>query len=146
MDFSEGKPVYDAEQAEQSRTVLIKFIQQIKERYAVDPARVYLCGFSQGAIMSYSVALTRPDLVTGIAAMSGRLLEEIKPLVAPKEKLQHLDIYIAHGTKDPVLPIQNGRDANAFLQTKNLHPVYHEYPEGHTISTQMLTDFIRWLK
>lgn len=117
VDFSTGKPVFNVAQQENSRAILIKFIDQIKEKYAVS-GNVYLGGFSQGAIMSYSVGLTRPDLVNGIVVMSGRLLEETKPMVA----------------------------ANDNLKTLGINPTYKEYPETHTISNDMLIDLVKWLK
>ncbi|MCX6350801.1 MAG: esterase [Bacteroidetes bacterium] len=146
VDFSTGKPVFNFQQEEESRTILIKFISQIKEKYSVNSNEIYLCGFSQGAIMSYSIGLTRPDLVKGIAVMSGRLLEEIKPLMASKDKLQSLKVFISHGTNDNTLPIQYARDANVFLKTVNINPTYKEYQEEHTISNAMLADLINWLK
>src|SRR6476660_530252 len=45
------------QQAQQSRALLVKFIAEALVAYGGDPARVYLLGFSQGAIMSASVAL-----------------------------------------------------------------------------------------
>lgn len=145
VDFSTGKPVFNIEQEKTSREILTKFIAQVKEKYAVK-GKIYLGGFSQGAIMSYSIGLTRPDLVNGIAVMSGRLLEEIKPVIAAKDKLQALKIFISHGTNDPVLNIQYARTSVAYLKTLNIHPTYKEYQEAHTISNDMLTDLVKWLK
>lgn len=146
VDFSTGKPVFNFQQEEESRAILIKFISQIKEKYSVDSNEIYLCGFSQGAIMSYSIGLTRPDLVKGIAVMSGRLLEEIKPLIASKEKLQSLKVFISHGTNDNTLQINYARQSVAYLKSLNINPAYKEYPEGHGINNEMLTDLINWLK
>ena len=146
VDFSTGKPVFSFQQEEISRATLIKFISQIKEKFAVNSSEIYLCGFSQGAIMSYSIGLTRPDLIKGIAAMSGRLLEEIKPLVASKDKLQQLKIFISHGTNDNTLSINYARQSASYLNLLNLNPTYKEYQEGHGINSQMLADLINWLK
>jgi phospholipase/carboxylesterase len=146
VDFSTGKPVFNFQQAEESKTKLIKFISQIKDKYSVNSNEIYLCGFSQGAIMSFSIGLTRPDIVKGIAVMSGRLLEEIKPFIASKEKLQSLKVFISHGTNDSTLPLKYAKDANDFLKTFNLHPSFKEYQTGHEINTDMLSDLINWLK
>jgi phospholipase/carboxylesterase len=146
VDFSTGAPVIDARQAEESRQQIIAFIDYLAHRYTIDTKRVYLVGFSQGAIMSYSVALTRPDKVAGIAAMSGRLLEEVKTQVAAEESLKGLRLYIAHGVADRVLPVTFARDAAAFFKTLGVVPAYHEYPEGHTISLPMLEDLLGWLR
>ncbi len=145
VDFSTGKPVFNIEQEKSSREVLTKFIGQIKEKYAVS-GKIYLGGFSQGAIMSYSIGLTRPDLVNGIAVMSGRLLEEIKPAIASSDKLKTLKVFISHGTNDQVLGIQYARTSLAHLKTLSIEPTYKEYQEAHTINKDMLIDLVNWLK
>jgi phospholipase/carboxylesterase len=146
VDFSTGKPVFNFEQEENSRKNIIHFIEELKGKYEVDGNEIYLCGFSQGAIMSYSVALTRPDLVKGVASMSGRLLEEIKPQIVRKEKLSHLKIYISHGSTDHTLAIQYAINANSFLQTLGLLPTFKQYNAGHIINNEMLNDLLNWLK
>lgn len=146
VDFATGKPVFNLEQAEQSRNTLIRFIGQLGEKHHFDPARVYLCGFSQGAIMAYSVALTRPDLVRGIAAMSGRLLEEVKPRITRSPQLQRLSILITHGTQDATLPAHHAREADTYLRSLGITPTLKTYTEGHTISAAMLADLLAWLE
>jgi phospholipase/carboxylesterase len=145
VDFSTGKPVIQADQAENSRQVILQFMDLLKEQHPFNEQQVYICGFSQGGIMAYSVALTRPDVVAGIAVMSGRILSQIKPLVASAEKLKSLRVFISHGTSDPVLSIQYARDGLAYLKELNLQPAYHEYDEGHTVSYEMLQDLVAWL-
>jgi len=145
VDFPTGKPVYNLDQAEQSRVTLISFIQELGKSHAFDPARVYLCGFSQGAIMAYSVALTRPDLVHGIAAMSGRLLEEVKPRIKRTPQLERLSFLITHGTQDAVLPVQGAKDADAYLRSLGITPTLKTYADGHTINAAMLADLLAWL-
>ncbi len=146
VDFSTGKPVFNKEQEAQSRHDIIEFIGQLKQQFDFDELQVYLCGFSQGAIMSYSVALTRPDLVKGIAVLSGRLLEEIKPLIASKEKLRPLRIFISHGTNDNMLAVHYAKDSVAFLKTLGLNPTFNEYDVGHQVNAGMLGDLVKWLK
>jgi len=53
VDFSTGKPVIDHSQAEKSRIILLQFINQIVEKYNSNADKVYLMGFSQGAIMAF---------------------------------------------------------------------------------------------
>ena len=146
VDFSTGKPVYNIEQEAKSRTILINFIEQVKETYALDGNELYLCGFSQGAIMSYSVALTRPDLVKGIAVLSGRLLEEIKPEIKSTAKLHSLKVLISHGKNDNALPFHYAKQALEYLKTLNINPTFKEYNAGHEINREMLNDLINWLK
>lgn len=145
VDFSSGKPVINRKQADRSRNVLLQFITQMKQQYQFDSKQIYLCGFSQGAIMAYSLGLTRPDLIKGIAVMSGRLLDETKSFVASDEKLKDLAVFISHATEDDVLPVQYAREGLEYLQTRHIDPTYKEYPGGHTISKEMLADLVNWL-
>jgi phospholipase/carboxylesterase len=144
VDFSTGKPVFNKQQEESSRELIIRFIDEMKKRYLID-GDVYLCGFSQGAIMSYSVGLTHPELVSGIALMSGRMLEEIKPLIKNNDRLKKLRIFISHGTQDKTLTVEYARQSLAYLRTLNIVPFYKEYPEGHGINGEMFSDLVSWL-
>lgn len=144
VDFSSGKPSYNKEQAEKSRNMIHQFIGQLKMKYRIDETQIHLCGFSQGAIMAYYVGLTQPDKIKGIAAMSGRILDEVKPMIASGTDLHQLKIFISHGTNDQVLTVQYGRDAAAYLKKINLNPTYREYPAGHTITDAMFRDLVDW--
>jgi phospholipase/carboxylesterase len=138
-------PIINPAQAETSRTLLSQFIDDAVSEYHVDRARVSLMGFSQGAIMSLSVGLTEPEKVAGVVAMSGRILPEVTPRIAPPERLAGLPIFVAHGTEDQVLPIHHGRAARELLQRLPVALTYREYPMGHTISDQSLADSAAWL-
>lgn len=145
VDFSNGKPVINSEQEKKSRNTIIQFITELKNDFSFDEKQVYLGGFSQGAIMAYSVGLTRPDLVNGIVIMSGRLLEEVKPLIAPQEKSGKLKVLISHGINDQILGIHYARESVAYLKGLNINPTCKEYPEGHGINNEMLSDLVKWL-
>jgi phospholipase/carboxylesterase len=110
-----------------------------------DDKQVYLMGFSQGGIMSYSVALTEPEKIKGIAVMSGRLLPEVKPLVADEKRLAKLKIFVSHGKQDQVLHFPFATEAVDYLESKGLNPDFHQYDDGHTVNQQMLADVITWL-
>lgn len=145
VDFSTGQPVINAEQAEQSRLKIISFIDELKLLEDFDDKQIYLMGFSQGGIMSYSVALTAPEKITRIAVMSGRLLPEVKPLIASNDKLKQLKVFVSHGKSDNVLSYQYAIDAVDYLKSKDVYTEFHTYEEGHSINSQMLQDVVDWL-
>jgi phospholipase/carboxylesterase len=145
LSYAAGKPVINPEQAEKSRLVINIFINQLIERYLIDPKKVFLGGFSQGGIMSYSVGLTFPQKFAGIFILSSRLLPEVKPLVKSKEELQNLEIFIAHGKNDPILPIQYAADALDFLKPITSNITYHEYDMAHTVGEKEMIDLVDWL-
>ncbi|WP_229973228.1 alpha/beta hydrolase [Pontibacter harenae] len=144
VDFSTGKPVIDAEQELSSREVISEFLAQLKQKYGLQ--EVYLGGFSQGAIMSYSIGLTHPKEVDGVIAFSGRILENIQSTVTKNEELHRLRVFVAHGVQDGTLPIHYARQAKALLQNLGVPLTYHEYNMGHQINSEVLMDLDAWLK
>jgi len=144
VDFSTGKPVFDTQQENASRDKITAFISQIKKEYHLD--EIYLGGFSQGAIMSYSIALTQPSTLKGIIILGGRILEEIKPAVKQNVTLTKLKVFVAHGVQDGTLPIHYARDAKTYLETMQVQLSYHEYNMGHQINADVIKDLNAWLK
>lgn len=135
----------DPQQILASRERIVQFIGEAAGAYGADPARVYLMGFSQGAMMSGLVALSRPDLVAGTVLMSGRLPAEVRPLLAPAEQLAGKPFLVVHGTRDPLLPIQNGRESRDLLASLPVDLTYKEYPMEHQVSAESLADVTAWL-
>ena len=125
--FTPTGPVIRAEEADASRKKLVEFIREIVAAYGLDPNRIWISGFSQGGIMSASVALTAPESVTGFAMFSGRILPEIGPDTAENERLSGLAAFVSHGVSDKMFPIQVPRSTKAFLESKGIVPVYGEY-------------------
>lgn len=145
VDRSIMPPVYNMVQEKKTRLNLEKFIMQLNTKFSFDPAQVYIFGFSQGAMMAYDIGLTDPGLIRGFAAMSGKIIDEVKPEIAPDDQLKKLRIFISQGTKDNVIEPHFAKDAVALLQQHGVTPTYHEYPEGHNISQTMVNDFLKWL-
>jgi phospholipase/carboxylesterase len=146
IDFLPDGLRMHSDQAERSRLLLLEFLDYLLETYEADGQHVYLAGFSQGAMMSMNVALTHPEKVAGVLAMSGRLLPEILPKMAAPEQLQDLPIMVTHGIFDDVLPIENGRATQEILSQLPVALTYKEYPMAHEISPQSFADTMTWLQ
>jgi phospholipase/carboxylesterase len=130
-----------------SGQVLLDFIAQAAKKYHTEPDKVFLVGFSQGAIMSYEVALRHPEAVGGIAALSGRILPVLKSALKPDESRQKLAIFIGHGKEDNRLPYKDGTDADTLLKSLSLKPEFHGYEGlGHNISEAEIVDLNAWLQ
>ena len=73
-----------------------------------DFSRLRLVGFSQGAALAYSYALTHPQKIQAIAGLSGFVPDGVDLLVdaAP---LTDMPIFVAHGTQDQLVPVQRAR-------------------------------------
>lgn len=145
VQFTPTGFLIEPEQVEHSRKLLLEFLAEVTANYAVDTERVYLMGFSQGAIMSLAAALTEPRKFAGMVGMSGRLVPDILPQVAPKPELKGLPVLMVHGTDDNVIPIEYGRNARDQLQELGVDLEYREYPMGHHVTPASMTDIQRWL-
>lgn len=135
----------DRQQVSDSAQLVTRFIGEVVAAYGVDPARVYLVGFSQGALLAASVALARPELVAGSALLSGYIPPEVRAVAASDEQLAGKPFLVMHGTFDDVLPVGNGRASRELLSTLPVDLTYREYPMGHTISQESLQDLVAWL-
>lgn len=102
--------------------------------HAVEPGRTALAGFSQGAVMAYSLGLAagRPS-PAGILAFSG-YIPRVEGFDLDLEGRARLPVSIAHGSLDPTVSVEFGREARARLETAGLAVRYHEDPAGHTIT------------
>src|SRR5215212_7108926 len=73
-------------------------LEQTFSRYAVAPERVAIGGFSDGASYALSLGITNGDLCTHVLAFS-------PGFAAPAGRVGSLRIFVSHGTRDGVLPI-----------------------------------------
>ena len=144
FDAEKGK-WSDNEQAIKSRDLIAKFINEACEVYPVDSSNVTLLGFSQGTILSYAVALTYPEKVKNIVALSGYINSDIIPKTFDKAKLSHLDFYCSHGSADQVIPVEWARQSPKILESLNVKHQYSEFPVGHGVAPQNFYDFTTWL-
>ncbi len=137
-----GKP--EPKMFDESYRKLSQFISDVKSGYPVDPARVILCGFSMGTIMSFSLVLTHPDTAHGVMANSG-LIPEGTGLTYQWEQIRAKPFFIAHGTYDPVIPVSMAQRARDLLLRSHAQVTYREYDIGHQISEESLNDMMKWL-
>lgn len=140
---------YNGETADLQRSAALieDFVGKATAKYHTHSDRVFLVGFSQGAIMSYEVGLRKPALVRGIAALSGSVLPVLKAELKPSESLGKLAIFIGHGTLDQALPYTSATQANEVLVGLGLTPEFHGYPGmPHTVSETEVQDLKAWLE
>ena len=144
FDADENK-FSDNKQAKESVLLIAEFIDQIAQKHPIDVQNVNLIGFSQGAILSYATALTYPEKIAKVVALSGYFNQDIVPEVIDARAISHLKFFISHGTVDQVIPVDWARKAKPALENLGLNVVYHEYPVGHGVAPQNFFDFKNWL-
>jgi phospholipase/carboxylesterase len=136
----------DNEQAIESRDRIAKFIDEAIENYPVNKDNITLLGFSQGAILSYSLALTYPEKVKNIIALSGYINTDIVPENINKKSLSHLSFYCSHGSVDQVIPVEWARKSPEILESLGINYKYSEFPVGHGVAPQNFYEFRSWLE
>jgi phospholipase/carboxylesterase len=145
FDADENK-FSDIGQAQQSRDLIATFIDELIEIYSIDASNITLIGFSQGSILSYAVALSYPEKVQRIVAMSGYFNTEIAKDNFRENNLKNLKIFASHGTVDQVIPVEWARKVPSAMKELGIEIVYKEYPLGHGVSPQNFYDFKNWLQ
>ena len=145
FDNENGK-FSDDIQAIKSRDTIATFIDQVIENYPVDASKINLLGFSQGSILSYAVALTYPEKVDNVIALSGYINKEIFGQDYLKNDLSQLSFYCSHGSADQVIPVDWARRTKPFLENLGVDFTYSEFPVGHGVAPQNFFELKEWLE
>jgi phospholipase/carboxylesterase len=143
FDVSQGK-FSDLIQAKSSIDKIALFIDAIKNKYNTNKEKTFLLGFSQGAILSYSISFLHPNKVNHVIALSGYINKDLLPEKLPESNTT--DYYISHGIVDQVIPVNWAKESKSFLDTLNLESVYSEYNVGHGVAPQNFYSFKEWIE
>jgi phospholipase/carboxylesterase len=120
------------------------WLDGLEDETGIGPERTVLGGFSQGAVMTYSLGLGRGrPRPAAVIALSGFVptvegfeldLQEPLPQVA-----------IGHGVLDPVISVEWSRRAKALLEDAGAQIVYREYPLPHAVDPRFLVELVPWI-
>jgi phospholipase/carboxylesterase len=124
-------------------TEVSNWLDELLDERGIPHERTVLGGFSQGAVMTYSLSLgagrPRP---AALIALSGFIPSvdgfELELGQAPP-------VAIGHGTLDPVISVEFGRQARRLLEDAGASVLYREYPLGHAIDPHFLMELRQWL-
>jgi len=138
-----GHPDHDTFYA--SYRELSALLDSLPDELGIPWDRIVLGGFSMGAVMSYATGLGpgRPT-PAGIMALSG-FIPTVEGFELELERARALPVAIAHGTADPVISVEFGRDAHRRLEASGADVSYWESPVPHTIDPAVLPELRRWL-
>jgi phospholipase/carboxylesterase len=108
------------------------------ERMAVDPARIGIGGFSDGASYALSLGMANGDLFTHVLAFS-------PGFIAPAGQRGKPRVFISHGTRDEVLPIdRTSRSIVPDLERRGYDVTYREYNGPHTVPADLAREAFGW--
>jgi phospholipase/carboxylesterase len=120
------------------RDLVDRALLHVFAQYAVNPARVAIGGFSDGASYALSLGLANGDLFTHVLAFSPGFVAPAPARGAPL-------VFISHGTEDQVLPVEPcGRTIVHQLRTAGYQVVYDEFEGGHTITAEVAQAAVHW--
>lgn len=108
------------------------------ERCAIDRESVAIGGFSDGASYALSLGLTNGDLFTHVIALSPGFMAPGRQEGAPR-------IFISHGTRDTVLPIERcSRRLVPVLEHAGYEVQYREFTGPHTVPRTIAREALEW--
>ena len=118
---------------------LNRALERVFETVAVDPARVAIGGFSDGASYGLSLGLINGDLFRSVVAFSPGFIVSGTPLSKPR-------IFISHGTHDRILPIDRcGRRIAAGLISRGYEVNFREFDGDHEIPNDIAREGLKWI-
>lgn len=122
-------------------------IRQARLRYHIDPNRIFLTGMSNGGIGTWLTGMHHASLFAGLAPMASGLDGVLMPFLA---NLRNTPIYIIHGAKDQVMPVDLSRSIARELDVLGYPYVYREHQRehpmagGHYFPREELPDLVAW--
>jgi phospholipase/carboxylesterase len=114
-------------------------LTRVFETVSVDPARIAVGGFSDGATYALSLGLINGDLFRHVVAFSPGFVVEGTPHGKPQ-------FFISHGTADQILPIDRcSRTIVPQLQRRGYDVTFKEFDGGHQVPPDIARDAMRWV-
>jgi phospholipase/carboxylesterase len=119
-------------------TFIERALAQTFQHYAIDPTHIAIGGFSDGASYALSLGLTNGDLFTHVLAFSPGFL-------APTRQRGTPQLFVAHGTRDVVLPIDScSRQIVRQVRQAGYAVQYHEFDGPHTLPPVVTQEAVAW--
>ena len=133
----------DLEEAKKSLVAISQQLEYFVKEYDLNPKDISLMGFSQGAILSWSLLLDQPKYIRRAICMSGYINTQLlkKPLI----EYDNIMAYASHGTSDPTVPYDWAESSVGELRMNNPNVTFNSYPDGHNVSTENFRDLLEWI-
>lgn len=128
-----------------ARQQILTRVSQIQQQLSIPPSRTLLAGFSQGAVMSWSIVLNVPHSIGAAAIFSGRLPESVGGRTSQQNRRSLPKLFVGHGQNDQRIALALDEQAVVLAQQRGYPLSFHRYADlGHGINPQELADFKQW--
>jgi phospholipase/carboxylesterase len=125
---------------------IAEWLDAIRGELGIPPERTVLGGFSQGAVMTYALAYGRGrPKPAAIVALSG-FMPTVEGFELDLEGRGDIPVAIAHGSFDPIIGVEWGRDAYQRLRAAGASVTYHEAPLPHAVDPEHLAALAGWVR
>lgn len=124
-------------------TALLEALIDREQQRGVDAGRIVIAGFSQGGAIAINAALQSEVRLAGLMALSTYLV--LPSLVDESRGHRDVPVFMAHGSLDPVIPLQWGKDSADKLVAAGYKVEWHDYPMAHAVCPQEIADIRHWL-
>jgi len=135
----------DPAEVQKGVDALQRFLDGALAAHPVDRRKLAILGFSQGGVMAYQLALRSPASYAGLIALSSWLPDAMAASIPEDPELAKLPTLVIHGTRDPMISVERGRESRDALSKLGVPVSYREYEMGHEISPEALRQLIVWL-
>jgi len=136
------QPPFSEFQATSSK--LLSLLNRLSALHNLPNTKITVIGFSQGAAMALAFALTFPDRVERAACLSGYLPQSGLP--SPEETdLSGLAIFIAHGMRDKIVPVENAIKAATWLESAGAQVSICQADVGHRLHSKCFSKLKEFL-
>ncbi|MBS1570787.1 MAG: phospholipase [Bacteroidetes bacterium] len=147
IDFNNPDKFVDVTQANESLNALLKSMLDISNHYGLVNNQTHICGFSQGGVLTYAMALSCPEMFDKIAILSAYPEEKLlKNIVKDKKKLERLRFFVSHGADDAIIPFDWGKKGADLLYDLSCFFTFREYDNGHGINQKNYMDLMHFLE
>ena len=111
----------------------------------IPASHIFLAGFSQGGAVAYHTALTHPEPLAGLLALSTYVPSADLLQAGFNPACRALPVFVAHGSVDDVVSMDLGRRAQDLLLSLGMQPAWHAYEMGHGVCLAEVQDIGDWL-
>lgn len=130
---------------ETAENYILELVEELRTEYA--PERVFLMGFSQGAGMTYDIAIKHPGVFDGALPFGGWLDQEEGWFDGVElSAAAQTPFFIAHGNADGVVPFEAGLGAAEMLTALGAEVTFHEFDGGHQVPAEAVAAAVEWIK
>ncbi|NIM26891.1 MAG: carboxylesterase [Gammaproteobacteria bacterium] len=112
----------------------------------LESTRILLAGFSQGGAIALHTGLRYPKPLAGILALSTYLPLEQAAREERHDANREIPIFLAHGSRDPVIPLALSDHSRRFLVSLGYRVECHTYPMPHSVCPEEIRDIAAWLE